>query len=152
MGTCDSSKNTSNLNNSNSSPLYSNQNSKIISYNKQTINSNLNSNLKNSFNSTNLNSSFNNINLIPNINNSFIPIQNDIIIPSIINCNCIICTESNINIKICKQFLCFNCFIPFEMLDQRGDCITGWRINKQNGPPGNLKNFIPPIGWIAIDE
>ena len=36
------------------------------------------------------------------------------------------------------------------MLDKRGDCLAGWRGNKQNGPSGNLKNLIPPINWIAI--
>ena len=29
-------------------------------------------------------------------------------------------------------------------------CLGGWRIDDKNGPPGYLKDYIPPIGWIGV--
>ena len=42
------------------------------------------------------------------------------------------------------------CKIPLDKFDPRGDCTFGWRIGKKSGPPGYLKDYIPPYGWIGI--
>ena len=42
------------------------------------------------------------------------------------------------------------CNISPSIIDDRGTTNTGWRTGKKSGPPGYLKDYIPPIGWIAI--
>ena len=36
------------------------------------------------------------------------------------------------------------------MLDLESNCFEKWRLIKKSGPPGYLKNFFPPVGWIDI--
>ena len=85
---------------------------------------------------------------ISSLNNSNIinPLKN-------LNCNCLICSETNLEIKIAKIFLINECGISLSLLDNKGDLdsnFNGWRMNSFNGPPGYLKNFYPPIGWTTI--
>ena len=56
----------------------------------------------------------------------------------------------NLSIDEAKQFLINACNISPSILDDQGNAITGWRIGHKCGPPGYLKDFIPPIGWTAI--
>ena len=91
----------------------------------------------------------NNINKIIGNNHNNILLMNNLN-SSLEKCGSILSSEKNQNIKICKMFLLFDCLVPEIMLDKRGDCTSGWRQNGQNGPPSYLKNFNPPIGWIAI--
>ena len=56
----------------------------------------------------------------------------------------------NVSIDEAKQFLIIGCNISPSILDKQGDAQTGWRIGTKSGPPGYLKDFIPPIGWTAI--
>ena len=47
-------------------------------------------------------------------------------------CNCIICSETNLEIKTAKMFLIFNCDIPCDKLDKGGDItceFIGWKKN-----------------------
>ena len=48
------------------------------------------------------------------------------------------------------QILINGCNVPIHMLDRRGHTLGGWRIGKKNGPPGFLKDYIPPLGWTGI--
>ena len=77
---------------------------------------------------------------ISSLNNSNIikPLKN-------LNCNCLICSETNLDIKIAKIFLINECGISLSLLDNKGDLdsnFNGWRMNSFNGPPGYLKIFI----------
>ena len=104
----------------------------------------------------------NNINIVPlkQINStSIFPTKiyqkntNNIILSQNCTCNCILCSEKNLDIKIAKMFLINDCNITLGELDKAGDLtreFIGWRENSQNGPPGFLKKFIPPKGWTAI--
>ena len=53
-------------------------------------------------------------------------------------------------LQIGKDFLINYCKIPKERLDNLGDCVDNWTINRKNGPPGYLKDYSPPLGWIGI--
>ena len=48
------------------------------------------------------------------------------------------------------NFLVEGCKIPKYIFDSAGDCQGGWRIGKKTGPPGYLKDYIPPLRWIGI--
>ena len=50
----------------------------------------------------------------------------------------------------CKNFLYYKCGISSSILDDQGTTKTGWRKGAKSGPPGYLKDYIPPEGWIAI--
>ena len=72
---------------------------------------------------------------------------------SLPKCDCLFCSETNPEIKTAKMFLINRCEIPLDKLDIHGDLnkfFIGWRQNCYNGPPGYLKNFMPPEGWTAI--
>ena len=56
----------------------------------------------------------------------------------------------NVSMDEAKQFLLNKCNISPFILDDQGNAVTGWRINKKSGPPGYLKDYIPPIGWTGI--
>jgi hypothetical protein len=58
--------------------------------------------------------------------------------------------DSNMYLNISKDFLKYTCNIPEKYLDKEGDCLGGWRDNDKNGPPGYLKDYIPPKGWTAV--
>lgn len=47
-------------------------------------------------------------------------------------------------------FLVEGCLISHNILDEQWNCDSGWRIGEKNGPPGYLKNYYPPIGWVGI--
>ena len=53
-------------------------------------------------------------------------------------------------LSILKKFLIKKCKIPKSRLDYRGDCLDGWRENDKSGPPGYLKDYIPPKGWKGV--
>ena len=53
-------------------------------------------------------------------------------------------------LSISKEFLNKECNIPQSNLDKRGDCLGGWRVGDTNGPPGYLKDYIPPKGWTGV--
>ena len=59
-------------------------------------------------------------------------------------------TNTNPFLVLIKNFLINGCKIPWNILDEKGDCIQGWRIKPKNGPPGFQKPFNPPFGWTAI--
>ena len=88
----------------------------------------------------NSNLAINNINkpnlIMNNINNSKMPINNIKYI--------------NLTISEAKDFLINKCNITPFILDSQGDADTGWRNNQKSGPPGYLKDYIPPIGWTGI--
>lgn len=48
------------------------------------------------------------------------------------------------------DFIVNGCKIPQNFLDGRGNTLEGWRIGGKSGPPENLKDYSPPIGWIGI--
>ena len=53
-------------------------------------------------------------------------------------------------LSISKDFLIHECKIPEDKLDRSGDCTGGWREDDKNGPPGYLKDYIPPKGWTGV--
>ena len=53
-------------------------------------------------------------------------------------------------LSISKDFLINECEIPDYKLDRLGDCTGGWREDDKNGPPGYLKDYIPPKGWTGV--
>ena len=53
-------------------------------------------------------------------------------------------------LSISKEFLIKECKVPKSKLDKKGDCLGGWRVNDKNGPPGYLKDYIPPKGWTGV--
>ena len=52
----------------------------------------------------------------------------------------------SVSVEEAKQFLIKGCNISPSILDDKGTTNTGWRIGAKSGPPGYLKDFIPPIG------
>ena len=56
----------------------------------------------------------------------------------------------NYCLEKCMQFLVNGCRVPAQMLDFRGNCVQNWRINSKSGPPGYLKDYFAPIGWVGI--
>ena len=55
------------------------------------------------------------------------------------------------NIYKCLYFLLFICKLPLMYLDGRGNTLPGdWVMGRKNGPPGYLKEYYPPEGWIGI--
>ena len=64
-----------------------------------------------------------------------------------------IINKNTVNIDyliILKEFLIKECKIPESKLDRKGDCLDGWRENDKSGPPGYLKDYIPPKGWKGV--
>ena len=60
-------------------------------------------------------------------------------------------TESQIiSFQEAKNFLYYKCGISSSILDDQGTTKTGWRKGAKSGPPGYLKDYIPPISWTAI--
>ena len=57
----------------------------------------------------------------------------------------------NVSIDEAKQFLLNVCNISPFILDDKGTTNIGWLIGITSGPPGYLKDFIPPIGWLQLD-
>ena len=50
-----------------------------------------------------------------------------------------------------KNFLLYECKVPYQLLDDKGNCLdNSWRIGKKSGPPEYLKNYYSPQGWFAI--
>ena len=101
-----------------------------------------------------------NINISPprnprnNIYNKLNTIPNDISFQNSVNSNLTQLSEileQNQLLLKCKNFLINECKIPKEIFDEEGDCIDNdWRVNKKSGPPGYLKDYFPPLGWIGI--
>ena len=50
----------------------------------------------------------------------------------------------------CLKFIVDGCKVPLEMLDLESKYFENWRISSKSGPPGYLKTFFPPVGWIDI--
>ena len=48
------------------------------------------------------------------------------------------------------KFLTEHCQINPSLLDERGNCQSGWRTGSKTGPKGYLKDYYPPIGWKGI--
>ena len=87
-----------------------------------------------------------------NVNNSFINKkieQKNISLDNKISNN-YINLKKNDDLSICKDFLINGCNIFPEVFDKEGDCTSGWRVGGKNGPPGYLKDYIPPKGWIGV--
>ena len=57
--------------------------------------------------------------------------------------------NKNIYLFLSYDFLKNGCYIPENMLDSRGDCLT-WGSGKSGGPPNYLKDYILPLGWTGI--
>ena len=53
-------------------------------------------------------------------------------------------------LSISKEFLIKECNVSKSKLDKKGDCLGGWRVDDKNGPPGYLKDYIPPKGWTGV--
>ena len=49
-----------------------------------------------------------------------------------------------------KNFLYNKCNISPSILDDNGTTKIGWSKGAKRGPPGFLKDYIPPIGWTGI--
>jgi hypothetical protein len=56
----------------------------------------------------------------------------------------------NYQLKRCIDFITNLCKVPFEMIDREGICFQNWRTSCKSGPPGYLKNYFPPVGWMGI--
>ena len=150
-----------------SSNSYNNMN---MMGNMNTMNDNISFNINNNMNNMNMvgnmntmndnisfnsNNNMNYMNLMGNMNtmndNISFNSNNNMNYMNMMPCNCPFCSKNNnIYVKTAKLFLVNDCQIPLSMLDEKGDCTSGWRENSQNGPPGYLKNYIPPKGWTAI--
>ena len=87
---------------------------------------------------------------IPNLTetspNMISPLQIPRIIPMSGNIQDNITPES----KICISFLINLCKVPSELFDMDYLCDDEWAIGRKNGPPGYLKDYFPPHGWIGI--
>ena len=59
-------------------------------------------------------------------------------------------SSNEISFAEAKDFLFNKCNIKASILDDSGTTKTGWGINEKRGPPGYLKDYIPPIGWTGI--
>lgn len=91
-------------------------------------------------------------NIITPIHNFIEPSQNIIrqnpqIIPISENINNNIISPK---LKIGISFLNNICKVPFELLEMNHLCDNNWDIGRKNGPPGYLKDYFPPHGWIGI--
>ena len=53
-------------------------------------------------------------------------------------------------LKKCFDFITKVCKVPVNILDNRGNCLGSWETGRKNGPPGFLKDYIPPLGWVAL--
>ena len=116
----------------------------------------------NIFNTTNnlkynntFNNNINNINYLSNKNVQqyappLITVNNpQPIIPNI-NLNNNINNNITSNLKKEIDILINGCYVPPHIFDSRGDCVNNWETGRKNGPPGYLKDYIPPIGWTGI--
>ena len=48
------------------------------------------------------------------------------------------------------DFLVEGCKIPNSIFDEAGDCKGNWSLRNKTGPPGYLRDYIPPLNWIGI--
>ena len=48
------------------------------------------------------------------------------------------------------DFLVEGCKIPNSIFDEAGDCKGKWSLRNKTGPPGYLRDYIPPLNWIGI--
>ena len=149
-------------NNINNTNVYNNYYKKPSLMNLPTNLLNIKTNLStpNIFNTTNnlkynntFNNNINNINFLSNKNvQQFAPLNTfynpqPIIYKANINNNI-----NNISSNLKKEIniLINGCNVPPNIFDSRGDCVNNWNTGRKNGPPGYLKDYIPPIGWTGI--
>ena len=123
---------------------FNNSDSYKISNNKEYI-SNQNNQIYN-YKENDSNNNINNSNILKNNNNYINKNINNIIKIDVINKKKDIADY----LSISKSFLICECNIFPGLLDSTGDCTSGWRTGSKNGPPKYLKDFIPPLGWIAV--
>ena len=92
---------------------------------------------------------------IPNFNvqspniiqpNMILPLPN----PPIIPIPGIIHDYVNPKFQIYINFLINECKVPSILLDYNFNCDNEWTDGRKNGPPGFLKDYFPPHGWIGI--
>ena len=123
-----------------STPNLFNNNFKNINYNNN-LNNNINNNNINYLSTKNVPIyNYNPLNTFYNPN----PINYQLNLNNNINNN----INSNLQREI--NILINGCNVPPNIFDSRGDCVNSWDTGRKNGPPGFLKDYIPPIGWTGI--